>query len=378
MKTFAAVLFHVVAASAQVRIFNSADIFRAAPDGIEIRSGVGVVRISALRDDVLRIRLGPNGTLPEDAPWAVLPAARTARVSVTPLSNGFSTAKLRVRVDQSLRMTISDLAGNVISSEIPERPIEYHGDSLRIYKDMPQDEHYFGLGDKTGPLDRCGMAFTLWNTDTGFQESTDPIYKSIPFFIGLRAGRSYGLLFHNTWRSSFDFGKEVRDSYSFGAAKGPPAIMEIVIKPALAELPVFVRGGSIIPLKPLVQSTSENPKGPLELRVYSGANCHGSIYQDDGISFAYKQGEFLRQEFSCGASASEVQVKFSARQGDWAPWWKETEVVLYGWQSPDPNRTSVRLDGQSVSGSRYDAARGVLRTKIPAQARAGELRIKSK
>jgi alpha-glucosidase len=100
MKTFAAVLFHVVAASAQVRIFNSADIFRAAPDGIEIRSGAGVVRISALRDDVLRVRLGPNGTLPEDASWAVLSAARTARVSITPLSDGFSTAKLRVHVDK--------------------------------------------------------------------------------------------------------------------------------------------------------------------------------------------------------------------------------------------------------------------------------------
>jgi alpha-glucosidase len=86
---------------------------------------------------------------------------------------------------------------------------------------MPDDEHYFGLGDKTGPLDRRDGAFTLWNTDTGIQESTDPIYKSIPFFIGFRAGRSYGLLFDNTWRSSFDFGKEARDSYSFGAEGGP-------------------------------------------------------------------------------------------------------------------------------------------------------------
>ena len=135
---------------------------------------------------------------------------------------GFSTAQLRVRIEKSgLRTIISDVQGNVLSSDTPGRPIEYHGDSFRIYKDMPENEHYFGLGDKTGALDRRGMAFTLWNTDIGFQESTDPIYKSIPFFIGFRAGRSYGLLFDNTWRSSFDFGKEVRDSYSFGAEGGP-------------------------------------------------------------------------------------------------------------------------------------------------------------
>jgi alpha-glucosidase len=227
MKTFAAVLFCLVAASAQpVRIFNSVDSSAATPDGIEIRSGSAIIRIVALRDDVLRFRLGPQGTLPEDASWAVLPAARTVRVPVTPVNDGaavgFSTAQLQVRVEKSsLRMTISDVQGNVLCSDTPGRPVEYHGDSFRVYKDMPENEHYFGLGDKTGALDRRGMAFTLWNTDTGFQESTDPIYKSIPFFLGFRAGRSYGLLLDNTWRSSFDFGKEVRDSYSFGAEGGP-------------------------------------------------------------------------------------------------------------------------------------------------------------
>jgi alpha-glucosidase len=116
-------------------------------------------------------------------------------------------------------MTISDLEGKVVSADA--QPIEYHGDRFRIYKEMPENEHYYGLGDKTGPLDRRGLAFALWNTDTGFQESTDLICKSIPFFIGFRSGRSYGLLFDNTWRSSFDFGKEIRDCYSFGAEGGP-------------------------------------------------------------------------------------------------------------------------------------------------------------
>ena len=74
---------------------------------------------------------------------------------------------------------------------------------------MPLDEHYFGLGDKTGPLDRRNEAFTIWNTDAyRFQESTDPLYKSIPYFMAFRAGRAIGVLLDNTWRSSFDFGKE--------------------------------------------------------------------------------------------------------------------------------------------------------------------------
>jgi alpha-glucosidase len=146
------------------------------------------------------------------------------------------------------------------------------------------------------------------------------------------------------------------------------------IKPALAELPVYVRGGSIIPFQPLVQSTSEKPNGPLELRVYPGANCSGSIYQDDGVSFAYKQGAFLRQTFQCAVSAGEVQLTFSSRQGSYAPWWKETEVVFYGQPAP----ANVTLNGKTIAGSKYDAATRALRIRIPDQPDGGELRVKSK
>ena len=87
---------------------------------------------------------------------------------------------------------------------------------------MPRDEHYFGFGDKVGPLDRRGQSFTLWNTDSyNFQESTDPLYKSIPFFLTLREGCALGVLLDNTWRSSFDFGKETSNVYPFGAEDGP-------------------------------------------------------------------------------------------------------------------------------------------------------------
>ena len=47
---------------------------------------------------------------------------------------------------------------------------------------MPDDEHYFGLGDKVGPLDRRNQAFTLWNSDIySFQESTDPSTRASRF-----------------------------------------------------------------------------------------------------------------------------------------------------------------------------------------------------
>jgi len=178
---------------------------------------------------------------------------------------------------------------------------------------------------------------------------------------------------YDYWTGKKAIGKAPEgDPVITGEAKGPPAVVEVDIQPNLGELPVFARGGSILPLQPLVQSTGEKPRGPLELRVYPGPNCGGSIYQDDGTSFAYQRGEYLRQTFRCEATTGTVQVRFGAREGTWAPWWKETEVVLFGWRTANP---SVTLNGQPVSGAKYDAARGVLRVHIPDQAGGGELRV---
>ena len=197
------------------------------PNGIEVYSGKAILQVVALRDDVIRVRIGRDGVLPEDASWAVLLSARQQHATVTPESTdaavGFRTNALRVRIERTtLRFSLTDLDGNVLQEDASGWPVEFHDKAFRVYKQMPLDEHYFGLGDKVGPLDRRNQAFTMWNTDAyNFQESTDPLYKSIPFFLTMRAGRTLGVLFDNTWCSSFDFGKQIDGVYSFGAEDGP-------------------------------------------------------------------------------------------------------------------------------------------------------------
>jgi alpha-glucosidase len=196
-------------------------------NGIEVRRKGMVLQVQALRDDVLRVRLVAAAELPEDASWAVPAEIRQRTVEITPEITpdavGFQTKALRVRIERrTLRLSIKDLQGNVLQEDEPGWPAEFHGDSFRVFKKMPADEHYFGLGDKVGTLDRRGQSFHLWNTDAFlFQESTDPIYKSIPFFVTMRAGRAAGVFFDNTWPSNFDFGKMQDGIYSFGAEGGP-------------------------------------------------------------------------------------------------------------------------------------------------------------
>src|SRR5579863_2078177 len=219
VSTFVTVFCAIAAAQPESR-----GAITALPNGMEISRGELHEQITALRQDVLRIRVWQGSQVPEDASWAVLVRARQASVPVTPVSSasrdGFRTTALAVEVDpQTLELTLRDSSGNVLQQDA--QPVQFDGEAFRLYKQMPLDEHYFGLGDKTGPLDRRNEAFTLWNTDVyRFQESTDPLYKSIPYFMAFRAGHALGVLLDNTWRSSFDFGKESPDAYSFGAVGG--------------------------------------------------------------------------------------------------------------------------------------------------------------
>ncbi len=96
--------------------------FAPLPNGIDIRA-VGVQeQITALRDDLLRVRIVRSGGLPEDASWAVLPEREPALSIVTPEitsgAAGFRTNALRVVIDRkTLRMTIFDRVGNVLNED---------------------------------------------------------------------------------------------------------------------------------------------------------------------------------------------------------------------------------------------------------------------
>ncbi|WP_310605531.1 glycoside hydrolase family 31 protein [Anaerosporobacter sp.] len=93
---------------------------------------------------------------------------------------------------------------------------------IEVLKKMQGDEAFYGLGDKTGFLNKRGYEYEMWNTD-----NPDPqvdcfkaLYKSIPFYIALRKENVYGLFYDNTYRSYFDMGKESEEYYLFGAEQG--------------------------------------------------------------------------------------------------------------------------------------------------------------
>jgi alpha-glucosidase len=200
--------------------------FSSTPHALSLETTSGALTILAVDDHVLRVRAGD---LSKDFSWAVVAGANTPKVALTVRDEGAAliaaTSALKVRVQKDpLRLAFLDAAGKLLDEDA--RPMSFGASGFRVDKVMPDDAHYYGLGDKAGALDRRDMAFTNWNTDAyAWQESTDPLYKTIPFFIELRQDkqhqpRAHGLFVDVTWRSWFDFGKQARDALSFGAEGG--------------------------------------------------------------------------------------------------------------------------------------------------------------
>lgn len=119
-------------------------------------------------------------------------------------------------------LTVSNLAGEVIVADDPKLSLGHLGDRPGHYKVLQPYERFIGLGEKTGNLDRWGRSYTQWNTDAfGYGTETDPIYASIPFYIGIHSGRLYGLFYDNTWKSEINFGASNHRFSSFLAEGGP-------------------------------------------------------------------------------------------------------------------------------------------------------------
>src|ERR1700677_3460449 len=122
-----------------------------AQSGLTASADGVTLQVTALRDDILRVRMWKGDAVPEDASWAVLSQSRTSRVPVTPEVRGFTTKALRVSVDDHLLLTVADLQGNVLQRDAA--PVLWEGTRFNLNKERSFSDHFFGLGDKPGPLD---------------------------------------------------------------------------------------------------------------------------------------------------------------------------------------------------------------------------------
>jgi alpha-glucosidase/alpha-D-xyloside xylohydrolase len=79
----------------------------------------------------------------------------------------------------------------------------------------------------------------------------------------------------------------------------------------LETVPLYVRAGSILPLGPVLQYTGEKNDAPLSLNVYPGADGSFFLYDDDGESFRYRNGEWLGIQIAWNDARSTLSLRLA-------------------------------------------------------------------
>ena len=153
----------------------------------------------------------------------------------------------------------------------------------------------------------------------------------------------------------------------------------VTIHPSLKTLPVFVRAGAIVPEQPLVQSTEETPQGPLTLRVYppttANEDCRGSLYLDDGVSYGFQKGEFLRVGFTCRQTAEGLSVTVAPRVGSFAAWWKQLSIEVYGAGKPAAGVSATAQGSAIPVTTGFDAERHRITAVVPDDGKGLEVKL---
>ena len=90
--------------------------------------------------------------------------------------------------------------------------------------------------------------------------------------------------------------------------------------------PVYVRGGSIVPFGPVEEYVGEKKADTLTLMVYPGADGSFCLYEDDGTTYAYEQGEYSM--IPMHYSEAERTLTIGARQGAYPGMLEERTFIV--------------------------------------------------
>lgn len=91
---------------------------------------------------------------------------------------------------------------------------------------------------------------------------------------------------------------------------------------SIGKIPLFVKAGAILPVAPPVQSTAELAGKTYELRIYEGADGEFTLYDDDGLDYAYEQGDCTAATYRYRDSDGSLTESVSGK-----PDWKHPVTV---------------------------------------------------
>jgi len=190
---------------------------------LDIQTENAFVSIIAYSPNVIRVRMDKQ-KLKSDFSYAVIvePLKTQVRFNNDPNTITMSTDSVKAVIQKNpFSIAFYNNFNDVIVEDEKGLATSWMGDEVNTYKKKQDGERFIGLGEKTGNLDRAGQGYSNWNSDIpGYTTNQDPLYSSIPFYMGIHQNITYGVFLDNTFQTNFNFGASNDRFSSFGALNG--------------------------------------------------------------------------------------------------------------------------------------------------------------
>ena len=205
--------------------------FQKEVDSVYFNTGNSVIlKVTIMRDSMIRFRYTTKGYFSNDFSYAIDKNQSHGYnfLEVTEDAEHYiiQTSKVVCKIHRDdMRVDIFDLEGkSILEDELGfhwEESYHFGGNIVKMSKVSKEGESFYGLGDKPTHLNLKGKRLENWATDQyAFHKDQEPLYKVVPFYIGLHHKMAYGIFFDNTFRTFFDFSHERRNVTSFWAEGG--------------------------------------------------------------------------------------------------------------------------------------------------------------
>lgn len=179
-------------------------------NGIKGKTSSANFELTVYDEHTIRVQISQNDSFYPN-PYSTVISPKDFAIYAEENENSqiwIKTSKINLSVNLfPFFLTFQTPNGEIINQDDPAFAVSWLGTEVTNYKKVQKNEKFIGLGEKTGNLDRSGRAYTNWNTDYfAYGVGDDPLYMSIPFYIGIHDELAYGIFFDNTHKSVFNFG----------------------------------------------------------------------------------------------------------------------------------------------------------------------------
>lgn len=147
--------------------------------------------------------------------------------------------------------------------------------------------------------------------------------------------------------------------YDFYTGRSMAGGQTIAASAPYERMPLFVRAGSIVPTGPAIQFTGNNSRAPLTVNVYTGADGIFSLYEDDGVSRQYLNGQHSRIPFSWNERTRTLTI--GAREGSYSGM-AGKRTIKVRWMRPSAPR-ALAFDAKPDATLTYDGRTQTVRMR---------------